>query len=112
MFSFKRCMVVVSSALVLMASAFSYAGMRCDNQLVSLGDHFEQVRKTCGDADATYDMGSRVIFREVGQGQQTLAVAESIKQDMWVYHFGPNSFSRNLYFDNGILVKIELGERG
>lgn len=98
---------------VLLLPAFSFAaGLRCGNKIVEIGDNFEQVLNTCGEADATFDMGNRVIYREVDRGEQALGVAESIKLDMWVYRPGHGSFSRHLHFENGILVKIELGDRG
>lgn len=92
--------------------SLAFAGMRCGNDLVSEGDRFDQVKKVCGEADATVDMGDRTLYHTVYNGDQAMTVAESIKLDMWVYHLGPNLFSRNLYFENGILVKIELGDRG
>lgn len=103
------------SSLTLVVSLFvastSYAGLRCGNDLVSIGDNFDRVRNTCGEADAEYDMGTRVIYRQVEVESQTAGIAESIKVDMWVYRGKPNTFTRELYFENGVLVKIELGDR-
>ena len=63
----------ILSALLIglpLLAATSHAGMRCGNDLVLEGENFEQVRNTCGEADAEYDMGNRIIYREVFQGQE------------------------------------------
>lgn len=98
--------------VAMLAPSLCQAGMRCGNKLVSEGDNFADVVNICGEADSTIDMGSKVIYREVRQGAETAAIAESVKQDLWIYNEGPNKFIRNLYFENGILVKIENGKRG
>lgn len=88
------------------------AGFRCGNKLVNEGDNFATVLQTCGEADYTMAMPDRVVYHKVRQGQDSMAIAEPIKVDLWIYQGSPNTFSRNLYFENGILVKIELGDKG
>ncbi len=98
-------------AFLFAQSSVCFAGMRCGTNLVSEGDRFDQVKTACGEADSEYDMGSRTLYRTVYSGEEAMTVSESIKLDMWVYELGAHKFRRNLHFENGVLVKIELGDR-
>lgn len=107
----------MSLAKILLAAAaaglplLSAASMRCGKNLVHEGDNFDKVRRTCGEADATYAMGERYVYRSIRNTVEAAAVADTVKVDMWVYRGSNNELTRNLYFENGILVEIELGER-
>lgn len=103
-----RVFLAVATAV---APSLSMAGMRCGKQIVVEGDHFDKVSRICGEADSTYAMGDKYIYRNIKNSAEEAAIAEVIKVDMWVYRGTERNFSRNLYFENGILVKIELGER-
>lgn len=107
-----RQLIFLTTLLFSTLPLMSWAGMRCGNLLISEGDNFAEVENICGAADSTIDMGTKVIYKQVQQGEQSAAIAESIKQDLWVYNRGPNKLIRNLYFENGILVRIESGGRG
>lgn len=89
----------------------SVASMRCGKNLVHEGDNFDKVSRTCGEADATYAMGERYVYRSIRNTVEEAAVADVVKVDMWVYRGSDNELTRNLYFENGILVDIEIGER-
>ena len=97
--------------LLLVQSSVCFAGMRCGKNLVSEGDRFDQVKSACGEGISTYDMGSRTVYRTVYNNEEAMTVSESIKLDMWVYELGAHKFRRNLHFENGVLVKIEMGDR-
>lgn len=103
---------ITVAAILVLLSSHAVAGMRCGTKLVSIGDHFNRVEEICGQADATYPMSDKVYYRKIFNGFEEVGVAEQVRVDMWVYHLGENSFRRNLYFENGILVKVELGKRG
>lgn len=102
--------VILAIALVVAPSVVT-AGMRCGKQLVLKGYNFDEVSQLCGEADATYAMADRYIYRSIKNNIEENAIAEVIKVDLWVYRGGENELSRNLYFENGVLVKIELGKR-
>lgn len=94
-----------------LAPVVATAGMRCGTQLVLEGYDFDRVSELCGEADSTYPMGERYIYQSVRDANQQASIAEVIKLDVWVYRGTDNEFSRKLYFENGVLVKIETGER-
>lgn len=102
---------LVLAVAVAVVPSLSMAGMRCGKQVVLEGYNFDRVKRICGEADSTYQMGDKYIYRSVKNSVEEAAVAEVIKVDMWVYQGNDNNLVRNLYFENGILVKIELGDR-
>lgn len=101
----------ILAAVIAVAPSLSAAGMRCGNQLVLKGYNFDEVSQVCGEADSTYDMGEKYIYRSVRNSVEEAAIAEVVNVEMWVYRGPDNKFSRNLYFENGILVDVELGRR-
>lgn len=99
-------------AVTLIAgSSSAFASMRCGKQLVFKGDDFDRVSSLCGEADSTRSLGDKYIYRSVGNSTEQAAIAEVIKVDMWIYRGGEHNITRKLYFENGVLVKIELGRR-
>lgn len=99
------------AATLLAAPSLSAASMRCGKQLVLEGYDFDQVQQICGEADATYSLGDKYLYRSVGNRVEQATIAEVVKVDKWVYRGDERRFTRNLYFENGVLVKIELGGR-
>ncbi len=91
-----------------MASA---AGMRCGTQLILEGYDFDQVEQICGKPDSSFSRGERYIYNSVRDSNQEATVAEVVRLDQWVYRHHQNGFTRNLHFENGRLVRIELGDR-
>lgn len=100
-------------ALLLMGlSSFSLAGMRCGTELVQLGDNFTRVEDACGEPDDRYHVGTKYVeqTRRDRYGNEA-TLAHAILVDVWVYKRGSSQFTRMLYFENGVLVDIEQGER-
>lgn len=95
-------------ASLLLAPALATAGMRCGQKLVLKGDTFDKVTRTCGEPDATYSLGEKYLYRSVNNSTEEVGVAESVQVHMWVYRGTENELVRNLYFENGVLVKTEL----
>ena len=102
---------LILAAAIAAAPSLSIAGMRCGTQLVLEGYNFDEVSQVCGEADSTYDMGDKYIYRSVRNSVEEAVIAEVVSVNMWVYRGTDNEFARNLYFENGILVDIELGRR-
>lgn len=100
-----------AAAMVVAPSLSVAASMRCGKHLVLEGYNFDQVVRACGEADSSYPMAERYIYKKVQNSYEEAGIAEVIKVDLWVYRGAENDFTRNLYFENGILVKIELGDR-
>ncbi len=99
-------------AVVLLAPGWAFAsGMRCGKHLVLEGYSFDKVSRLCGEADSAYQVGEKYIQHAVRNDFQEAAIAEVVRVDKWVYRGSETQFTRNLYFENGVLVRIELDGR-
>jgi hypothetical protein len=89
----KMRIIILFVLLIIPTICFATPGntrsMRCNNGIVSLGDHFENVRTKCGQP-TSWSAGS------------------------WVYDFGANTFVYVLYFGHGGFVKaiVNTGNYG
>ena len=104
---------MITGLLLMTLSSFSLAGMRCGTELVQLGDNFTRVEDACGEPDSSYHVGTKYIeqTRRDRYGNEA-TLAQAILVDVWVYKRGTGQFTRTLYFENGVLVDIEQGDRG
>lgn len=96
--------------LVLLLSILTHDAMalRCGRQLVQVGDHKLDVLDRCGEPQWTDQrMGARGSRLRHPYGALELDQFEQILIDEWVYNFGPRKFKQYLYFENGILKKID-----
>ena len=109
----KLIVKLVISVAMLGLSCISAAGMRCGTHLVQPGDTFDEVEDACGQPDSTYEVGTKYIeLRDPRIKNSNVTYTQAILVDVWVYNRGTSHFRRRLYFENGILVFIESGERG
>lgn len=104
---------MIIGLMLMVLSSVSLAGMRCGTELVQLGDNFTRVEDVCGEPDSSYHVGTKHIeqTRRDQYGNEA-RLAQAILVDVWVYKRGSGQFTRTLYFENGILVDIEQGDRG
>src|SRR5574343_415246 len=96
--------------LVLLLSVWVHDAMalRCGRQLVQVGDHKLDVLDRCGEPQWTDQrMGVRGNRLRHPYGALELDQFEQVLIDEWVYNFGPRKFKQYLYFENGILKKID-----
>lgn len=99
------------SFLILIPGMASAAGMRCGTHLVLEGYDFARVEQLCGEPDSAYSLGERYVYNSVRNATQEATIAEVIRLDQWVYRQHQNGLTRILHFENGRLVRIELGNR-
>ncbi len=107
------CTMKILQAILLLAVCMppgALATMRCGTQLVLEGYDFDRVEQLCGAADSTYTLGERYIYRTVKNHHQEASIAEVVHVDLWVYRGSRNTMPRKLYFEDGILVRIEVGD--
>ncbi len=101
--------------LVLMLSLLcnDVLAFRCGRQLVQVGDHKLDVLDRCGEPQWTDQrMGVRGRRLRHPYGALELEQFEQILIDEWIYNFGPRKFKQYLYFENGILKKIDNMDYG
>lgn len=111
-------------ASALHGSAFGN-DLRCGSNIISVGARMFDVIVKCGEPAFRYARYEtrikRDFFRDIYPPRQPresekyrepLFVEEIVAIDEWVYNPGPRGFVRYLTFENGILVRIELGDYG
>ena len=85
-------------SLLLSASAGA-ADLRCNSLLVEPGDHLIDVLDLCGEPVFA---SQRVDLRRDGR---------LVTIDEWVFDLGRNRFRRHLEFQDGRLVRIDVGRK-
>lgn len=104
---------LIMGLMLMTLASVSLAGMRCGTELVQLGDNFTRVEEACGDPDSSYHVGTKYVEQtRRDQHGNTATLTQAILVDVWVYKRGSGQFTRTLYFENGVLVDIEQGDRG
>lgn len=74
--------------------------MRCNSQLISIGDHAFEVQKKCGPPASQATIGSREDF------SRNYRHSEQVRVEEWIY--GPDhGMYRYLRFEGGRLTRIE-----
>ncbi len=91
--------------LVFVLSVGPAHALRCGTKIVSKGDHKTSVRFKCGEPEA---VEARVIYRTLHltyhlRGDQIIV---PVAVEEWLYNFGPRRLMRQLWFENGKLVRI------
>ncbi|ETX00269.1 MAG: hypothetical protein ETSY1_11835 [Candidatus Entotheonella factor] len=91
--------------LILVLSVSPVYALRCGTKIVSKGDHKTSVRVKCGEPEAVEE---RVIYRtlHLTHNPRGDKVVVPITIEEWFYNFGPRRLMRQLWFENGKLVRI------
>jgi Protein of unknown function (DUF2845) len=90
------------------ASSFAANDLRCDNQLVSVGNSRDLVRNRCGtpiDISTSTEYRTQSITR-YGRVSLTDEITIEVKVETWIYNFGPHRFMQRLQFRDGTLASI------
>ncbi len=90
---------------ILMLSAGPVYALRCGTKIIAKGDHKTSVRIKCGEPEAIEE---RVIYRTLHLTRHPHGdkVVVPISIEEWLYNFGPRRLMRQLWFENGKLVRI------
>ena len=99
-----RATAILSLAILMLTVAPAYA-LRCGAKLVSEGDPQLLVRVRCGEPDA---IEQRVIYRtlHLSRHRHGEKIVEPITVEEWIYNFGPRRLMRQLWFEDGKLIRI------
>lgn len=83
----------------------------CDYKGIRVGDEAYEVLARCGEP-ATRDV--RLLERAVERrdGDESVQRSVTVPIDVWVYHFGPQTFTRIVELEDGRVVKVETGDHG
>lgn len=95
--------VVFSIALAALLAPRPAAALRCDDRVVTTGDHAFEVRARCGEPYWVEDFSRMLVAGEDS------ALERRVEQrlEAWYYNFGPNQLMRRLVFQDNRLVREE-----
>ena len=122
---FRICVYLIglSFSLFVLAGTAS-AELRCGNRLVHIEESKSDVVRKCGEpafvdswveerVTSAYPIPDGYdIYRYPPYYYQPYLTKEYVQIDKWTYNFGSTRFQRYLFFENGVLKKIEVGEYG
>ena len=107
---------------ILAGTALSVAeagSLRCSGRLVDVGDYPYEVLHKCGPPTRTHaweeDHGVHFRYYDDLYDHRCAAPCSGrgpTHYERWIYDLGVRRFVRRLLFENGVLIKIELGDRG
>ena len=109
-----------TGTLVLLAFAVSLSGtccaesLRCNGDLVELGDAKFSVLQKCGDpifVDTFCRPADQVIAPQASFGATTVNVLPCLQVDEWSYNPGAGQFITILRFEAGVVTSIKYGDR-
>jgi hypothetical protein len=97
--------------------------LRCGTRIVSEGDSKDKVEYACGAPHRVDSWEEERIVHEPhyepfwnGERYERRVyyrpVRVWVKVDKWTYNHGSTRFLRHLFFKNGVLKKIDIGEKG
>lgn len=106
----RRLLIAIAflTMAVLNAPSFATSDLRCDNQLVHLGNSRDIVRNRCGapaDISTSTEYRTQSITR-YGRVSLTDEKTIEVKVETWIYNFGPHRFMQRLQFIDGALASI------
>lgn len=104
---FGLLLALIAAVTAWEASAASV--LSCGTNLVRVGDSKAQVFRVCGEPTSRERYDEEWWQKEREQG---IRQGGSIVHEQWVYNFGPTKFMQYLYFENGMLARIESGDYG
>jgi len=93
---------LLTALTLLLAGPAAGAGLRCDGDLVSIGDRMFEVRELCGEPDVA------VVQRALHAGHRGYLP----RREQWQYNLGPQRQMRFLDFVNKELRRITTGPPG
>lgn len=107
----KKTIAILAALLVCGLCSAQVSGqkfMRVNGRTINLGDSKYEVQNKIGQPDGKLSR-ERYILRKVGYDR---IQATPVRQEKWLYNFGPRRFFQTLTFENHQLVCIEDGEYG
>ncbi len=114
--------VIMGLALLIFFNSAPVHGFRCGTRVISVGDPKIRVLSECGEPTHIDIWEEERILRdfrhpnylneESEHYREPLLVKQYVTIERWTYNLGTLKFVRYLTFENGILVKIIIGERG
>ncbi len=107
-----RSLASISSILLSLFTAFTAAeSLRCNGDIVDIGDTKAEVVTKCGNPKIT-DSYCEKSEQQIRQSDGKVAVIDSCENvDIWTYNPGKGQFLTNLYFAQGKLREMRYGDR-
>lgn len=103
----QKISVLIISVILLFGSGISFSGVRCDNDIISVGDTKALVASKIGSCGQVLSKDSYVKEIENSSGENSTKVQKLI--DLWsvrIQEKGGNYYCYPLTFEDGILIDI------
>ena len=102
--------LLIASLVIFTTPSFADS-LRCEGQLVDLGNTKADVTSLCGSPLMT-DSYCKPITRKQYDSEGRELITESCEDiDVWSYNQGTGTFWKHVYFAQGRVVDIQSGER-
>jgi hypothetical protein len=102
--------LLIASLAIFTTQSFANS-LRCEGQLVDLGNTKADVTSLCGSPLMT-DSYCKPITRKQYDFEGRELITESCEDiDVWSYNQGTGTFWKHVYFAQGRVVDIQSGER-
>ena len=98
------------------------SSLRCGQYIILRGARQSEVLRKCGNPSNIERWEKESVRRDFHKdipvqsdeqlSQEPLFLREQIRVEEWEYNFGPTRFLYYLRFENGILVRITVGDYG
>ncbi len=99
------------ASLVIFSSAGFAETLRCEGQLVDIGNTKADVTSLCGSPEIT-DSYCKPVTRKQYDSEGRELLTESCEDiDVWSYNQGTGTFWKHVYFAQGRVTDIQSGER-
>ncbi len=88
--------------------------IRCSEKIISNGSTRAEVSGLCGDpAQIEHKTIYNNVSASAGRSSLVAGTTVEIQVEMWVYNFGPDRLMQRVWFEDGVVVRIEsLGRYG
>ena len=118
-YTMKIIFIIVLIVLFPFKDLAADSTFRCSGGIVSVGETKLEVSAKCGEPDRVESWeegGGRYYFQIYDYEHERYVLPKLIlgplQMEHWTYDLGSNRFTRNLYFQNNELIRIETGEKG
>ena len=115
-------LMMCAPELAMSESRSSTRSLRCNGDLIQVGDSQYKISSKCGEPDfktTSYEMqyvrkpGTYILRKRDGDFErQPFLVKKQVEIEEWTYNFGPNRFMYYLIFEDDVLAEIEMGDYG
>ncbi|MGH3429198.1 MAG: DUF2845 domain-containing protein [Terriglobales bacterium] len=100
---------LVCAGLVVVPTFGTAQSVVCAGKIIDEGISQMEVTAKCG-TPAQVDHRTKTLVAAIGTGTQLTYIAGSsddVQVDVWTYNFGPSRLMQRIWFENGVVTRVE-----